>query len=159
MKHSYADVIPLDRFSAGHVLPKSMAWDSEKLPLGLAPPTITILPFLSSSDGINMQVWPTLTPGALPLGIKEYLWTDKQFTEKKSSYPLQFPQSTTASTSSGFTYHIPSLGLSRGSSTGRNSMAFQDAVHKWTRYYCLFILLLTVIYWLHCAKTKELIND
>ena len=82
MKHSYADVIPLDRFSAGHVLPKSMAWDSEKLPLGLAPPTITILPFLSSSDGINMQVWPTLTPGALPLGIKEYLWTDKQFTEK-----------------------------------------------------------------------------
>ena len=79
MKHSYADVILLDRFLAHMFVPKFMAWDSEKLPLGLAPPTITILPFLSSSDGIKVQVWPTLTPGALPLGIKEYLWAEKQF--------------------------------------------------------------------------------
>lgn len=61
------------------ILPKVIACDCEKLPLGLAPPTIRILPFPPSSDGINVQVWPTLTPGALPLGIKEYLLKSKHF--------------------------------------------------------------------------------
>lgn len=55
------------------VLPKLMVCECEKLPLGLAPPTIRIRPLPPSSDGINEQVWPTLTPGALPLGIREYL--------------------------------------------------------------------------------------
>lgn len=54
-------------------LPKLMVCICKKLPLGFAPPTICILPLPSSTDGINVQVWPTLTPGALPLGIKEYL--------------------------------------------------------------------------------------
>lgn len=65
-------------------LPKLMAYKCEKLPLGLAPPTISILSFPSSPDGINVQVWPTLTPGALPLGIKEYLLTAKQFQQDKN---------------------------------------------------------------------------
>lgn len=55
------------------ILPKLMVCECEKLPLGLAPPIISIVPFPSSSEGINVHVWPTLTPGALPLGIKEYL--------------------------------------------------------------------------------------
>lgn len=59
-------------------LPKLMVSEWEKLPLGFAPPTIRILPFPPSLDGINVQVWPTLTPGALPLGMNEYLLTGKQ---------------------------------------------------------------------------------
>lgn len=55
-----------------------MVCECEKLPLGLAPPTISIVPFPSSLEGINVHVWPTLTPGALPLGIKEYLSTAKK---------------------------------------------------------------------------------
>lgn len=59
-------------------LPKLMVCECVKLPLGLAPPTIIIVPFPSSTDGINVQVWPTLTPGALPLGINEYLLKTKR---------------------------------------------------------------------------------
>lgn len=55
------------------ILPKLMVCECEKLPLGLAPPTMSIVPFPSSSEGINVHVWPTVTPGALPLGIREYL--------------------------------------------------------------------------------------
>lgn len=37
-------------------LPKLIILESEKLPLGLAPPTIRILPFPPSPEGINTQV-------------------------------------------------------------------------------------------------------
>lgn len=112
-----------------HFVPRFMICEWEKLPLGLAPPTMRMLPFPPSSDGINVQVWPTLTPGALPLGIKEYLLTTKQFQQNKKKLA---PAITSAMNWSEFTYHIPSLGLFRGSSTGRNSMAVKDTVYEWT---------------------------
>lgn len=116
-------------------LPKSMVWECEKLPPGLAPPTIRILPFPSSPDGINVQVWPTLTPGALPLGIKEYLLTAKQFQQDEKKLASYI---TCAINWSEFTYHIPSLGLSRGSSTGRNSITVKDIIYTLIWYYYFF---------------------
>lgn len=122
-------------------LPRFMICECEKLPLGLAPPTIRILPFPPSSDGINVQVWPTLTPGALPLGIKEYLLTTKQFQQGTTFLFLPLFNTKldhyikTATNQSALTYHIPSLGLSSGSSTGRNSMAVKD---KWMNVVLIF---------------------
>lgn len=102
-----------------HFLPRFIMYECEKLPLGLAPPTIKILPFPPSSDGMKVQVWPTLTPGAAPPGIKEYLLIRKQL--KRSA-----DCNTGANQSSNLTHHIPFLGSFRGSSTGRNSMAVKD---------------------------------
>lgn len=56
---------------------------------------------------------------------------------------------TCAINGSEFTYHIPSLGLSRGSSTGRNSITVKDITYKLIWYYYFFILLLSGINFLH----------
>lgn len=80
-----------------------------------------------------MQVCPTDTPGPPPVGITEYLAesnTPQVAVSAKSKN--RWLQCNTPGVSGGGgderLYHIPSLGLSSGSRTGRNSIAVDKCV-------------------------------